>query len=134
MICPRCHSEFVTGVVECPDCGVSLVEPSSVEDGPREAPARGWAWLWVAAAALLVVLVILWMVPQGGERSCWVGFALTALIYGGLLYGVGRMAVAFNRSAALGVILGVVFAPITAAVFLFVVGGAPEPPQSPPST
>jgi membrane-bound ClpP family serine protease len=79
-----------------------------------------------------LALLIAWAASSGHLQSGG-GIVLVLLIYGALLVGVGRMAVAFDRSAAVWVILAVVFTPLTAAVFLFVAGAAPEAPRQPNS-
>lgn len=40
MICPRCNGEFVTGVIECPDCRVSLTTP--LPESPHRAEGENW--------------------------------------------------------------------------------------------
>lgn len=31
MICPKCEHEYVDGIVDCPDCGTSLISPEEFE-------------------------------------------------------------------------------------------------------
>jgi hypothetical protein len=128
VICPQCHSEFVPGVVECPDCRVPLAERPDAAEGSRGSHARDWKWLWLVVAALVGLVIVLWTASSDTLASD-AALILYLFIYAVLLYGLGRMAIAFNRSVALWVALAVLFTPLIAAVFLFAAGDVPEPVQ-----